>query len=242
MRFKIDFPHLSALLCLLLGMTYLSGLAKPSPINKQVRMNAATLQQDISNDEFRHAFPGFDPHAIETGIGGMDRVNQQFAGWPDMLPLGASVQVGDKTITIQDRYVVAGGTESMAFSPSTGEKRVTHQAMGYAGTNWNQVFIPPGGSLMMVQIQVQPESAPDCSDFMQYRFALEYPGLPAVEAWNFSQNERMGKYPTANAACLTSGWLYFFIPSTQIDPNLAWVTGRDLRKSGQPFSIWKLTR
>ncbi len=130
----------------------------------------------------------------------------------------------------------------MAFTPATGEKQVTWQPVTYASNAWGQVFIPPGSSLVMVQIQVQPEGPQDCADFLLYRFALQYPGYPAVQAWNIHRNDRLGKYPAADTGCPTSGWLYFYVPSTQVDIDQAWVTITILNPSGPLASIWKLSR
>lgn len=195
-----------------------------------------------SIDVFAQAFPGFDGRPFPGDFEQIDRINQQYTQWPEMNVLGTPVQVGDRKITIQDRLVVPGSAEAMAFTPATGEKQVTGRAITYAGTDWEQVFIPPGSSLVMVQMQVQPEGLPDCADFLLYRFALLSPAYPAVQAWNFSRNDRLAPYPAADTGCPTSGWLYFYVPSLKVDIDRAWITVTELRDTGPVASIWRLSK
>ncbi|MBN2471845.1 MAG: hypothetical protein JXN59_14075 [Anaerolineae bacterium] len=197
---------------------------------------------DVSaTDLFSQAFPGFDGRLFLGDFESIDRLNHQYAQWPAMHSLGDLSQVGDRKIAIQDHLLVLGSGEMMSFTPTTGEKQVIGRAMKYVGADWDKVIIPPGSSLVMVQIQVQPEAPPDCSDFLLYRFVLEVPTYPAVQAWNFPRNDRLGNYSTADTGCLTSGWLYFYVPALQIDMDQAWIAVTGLFETGPSASIWRLS-
>ena len=204
--------------------------------------NKTLSERQADADIFLRAFPGFQAKSIASQVESYDYLNQQLAGWPEMNLLGTAVIVGEKTLVIEDFKVVPGLQVAAAFAPATEQMQETKIGLSYVGEDWNQVFIPPESSLIMIKVNVQPESALGCVDFRSYRWTISYPGFPATEARYFSKNERLGNFPTADTNCLTSGWLYFYLPTLTVDPKQVWIMV-DVHIPDTPsMGIWKLSQ
>ena len=204
--------------------------------------NKSLSENQADASVFYRAFPGFQAKPITSQVESYDYLNQQLTGWPVLNPLGVSVTVGEKTLVIKDFKIVPGFQVAAAFAPATEQMQEIKTSLSYVGDDWNQVFIPPDSSLVMVKVNVQPESSGSCMDFRSYRWTISYPNFPATEAWYFSKNERLGNYPTADTNCLTSGWLYFYLPTLTVDPEQVWIMVDAHIPGMHSLGIWKLSQ
>ncbi len=206
----------------------------PQPSGNQHRSNQP------KDPIFELAFPGFNALPVQSQAFHLDPLNLQWKDWPVLLTEGQSAQVGEKMITLQASRTVPGSAEALTYTPSSGVKAVTSAGMTYDWMDWKQVFLPPGSTLLLVQITVDPESPPNCTDYQNYRFAVESRSFPTIQAWNFPHNDLLSPYPSANTDCLTGGWLYFFLPSLQVDTGALWVTVTSTLPDQSGFAIWQL--
>jgi hypothetical protein len=191
--------------------------------------------------------------------------------WPDMRYMNEGAYLLGRTIIPIEIRIVPAGNTVKGYNPVTEElseaiEYIKHViGNGFRPPTLEVVFIPPGGSLVMVQIDVQASgSDPSFSCGQDYEgprgdaFRISYPGLGEHEnAYQpeygniYSVAYTLGDFNSPFINCLDDGWLYFYLPTLDVDPSLLWlefiqtvdkkdtVTGE--RYSDTILSFWTLT-
>jgi len=165
--------------------------------------------------------------------------------WPDMRYLNEGAYLLGRTITPIDFLIIPAGNTVKAYDPNTGElfeaieyieQVIEH---GRRPPTLEVVFIPPGGSLVMVQIDVEAsETDPEfiCGDTSSYEgprgdsFRISYPGLGEHENAYTPEYGKgntiaytLGDFDAPFIDCLDDGWMYFYLPTLEVDPSQLWL-------------------
>jgi len=199
------------------------------------------------------AFPGFRPGGEGTGIFPGRMMSRDFANWPLMRYLGDSAEIAGKTFTVNEVKIVPGGNGPLAYEPATGRKRPAPDGLRtnlFDFSKNTEVFIPPNATLVMVQVDVEPEAllpppeiagcmTPDERDYGNV-LRLAYPNLGETNVIRTSHVENFGRFNSLTLLCLTSGWMYFHISTLEIDPGQLWFEIVDDEFDRQA-AIWTLT-
>lgn len=182
------------------------------------------------------AFPGFRPGVAEVDSLFPGRVvDEDFAEWPPMRYLGDSADIAGKTFTVQEVLLVPGETYPIVYEPATRNKRA---APGGLRTNLfdfsknTGVFIPPNTTLVMVRIEVEPEAVEPppgvagCVSSNERDYAgilrVSYPGLGESQVLLTDRDENFGEFRSPRIYCLSNGWIYFHVSSTEPEPDRLW--------------------
>ncbi len=197
-------------------------------------------------ERLSRAFPGF-ADGPSGRLGGPDS-----GDWPAMRHLGDSANIAGKTFTVRRAKIVTGELYPIAYEPRTGMRRSAPDGLRtdpfHFGDN-SEVFIPPNASLIMVQIDVDPEAielpsgragcqTPGERDFGDM-LRLSYPGYGEIPPLRTSSDEDFGEYASPTLYCLSSGWLYFHVGSLDIHPDELWFEIVD--DANDEFAVWTLS-
>jgi hypothetical protein len=160
--------------------------------------------------------------------------------WPEMRYLNESAELLGRTITPVDFQIHPGGDTVSVYSPR--DEQLYTDALWYISEvlekgqrAFDAVMIPPGGSLLMVQIEVEPPvSNPEETCGSSYEgprgdsFRIAYPGLGEhavayTPSYPYSGGYKLEEYAAPFVDCLDDGWLYFYLPSLEADPAKIWL-------------------
>ena len=199
------------------------------------------------------AFPGFRPGGGGAGIFPGRMMSGDFANWPQMRYLGDSADIAGKTFTVNEVQIVPGGNGPLAYEPATGRKR---SALDGLRTNLfdfsknTEVFIPPNATLVMVQVDVEPEAIehPSGEAGCQTPGERDYGGIMRVSYPRFgnanvlrtSSDENFYDFGSPTIYCMSSGWLYFHVGTLNVDPSQLWFEIVD-DEFDYKVAIWTLT-
>jgi hypothetical protein len=176
-----------------------------------------------------------------------------FADWPPMLFMGDSAEIAGKTFTVNEFKIVPGGIGPLAYEPATGRKRPAPDGLRtnlFDFSKNTEVFIPPNATLVMVQVDVEPEATEPppgnagCATSYEQDFArvlrLSYLGLGETQIILTDRDENFNEFGSPRIYCLSSGWLYFHIGTLNVDPSQLWFEIVDDDYESQ-VAIWTLT-
>ncbi|MEJ2550558.1 MAG: hypothetical protein P8Z42_00880 [Anaerolineales bacterium] len=188
--------------------------------------------------------------------------------WPEMRYLNEGVTLLGRTVTPIDFQIFPGGDTVSVYSPRDGQ--LYTDALWYitevlenGQRAFDAVMIPPGGSLVMVQIEIEPPiSNPDETCGSSYEgprgdsFRIAYPGLGEhavayTPLYPYSGGYKLQEYAAPFVDCPDDGWLYFYIPTLEADPANIWLefvqsTAWYDERTGEPIvgtklAFWTLT-
>ncbi len=199
------------------------------------------------------AFPGFNPGGGGTGIFPGRMMSRGFVDWPPMRFLGDSAEIAGKTFTVNEVQIVPGGNGPLAYEPATGRKRPAQNGLRtnlFDFSKNTEVFIPPNATLVMVQVDVEPEAllpppeiagcmTPDERDYGNI-LRLAYPNLGETNVIRTSHVENFSRFNSPTLLCMTSGWMYFHVSTLDIDPGQLWFEIVD-DEFDRKVAIWTLT-
>ncbi len=188
--------------------------------------------------------------------------------WPEMRYLNEGAELFGRTITPVDFQIFPGGDTVSVYSPR--DEQLYTDALWYitevlqeGQRAFDAVMIPPGGSLVMIQVEFQPPiSNPDETCGSSYKgprgdsFRIAYPGLGEhavayTPTYPYSGGYKLEEYAAPFVDCPDDGWLYFYLPTLEPDPAKIWLefiqtedryderTGE--RIIGTKLAFWTLT-
>ncbi len=188
--------------------------------------------------------------------------------WPEMRYLNEGAELLGRTITPVDFQIFPGGDTVSIYSPR--DEQLYTDTLWYitdvlekGKRAFDAVMIPPGGSLVMIQIEVEPPiSNPDETCGSSYEgprgdsFRIAYPGLGEhtvayTPSYPYSEGYKLEEYAAPFVDCPDDGWLYFYLPTLEADPAKLWlefvqtddgyddITGE--RFTETTLSFWTLT-
>jgi hypothetical protein len=188
--------------------------------------------------------------------------------WPEMRYLNEGVELLGRTITPVDFQILPGGDTVSVYSPR--DEQLYTDALWYitevlekSQRAFDAVMIPPGGSLVMIQIEIEPPiSNPGETCGSSYEgprgdsFRIAYPGLGEhavayTPSYPYSGGYKLEEYAAPFVDCPDDGWLYFYLPTLEADPAMIWLefvqtkdrydeqTGE--RIIGTKLAFWTLT-
>jgi hypothetical protein len=190
--------------------------------------------------------------------------------WPEMRYLHEGANLLGRTITPVDYRIIPAGDTVKAYIPADDEvvpdailyiEEILEQ--GFRPAEIDGVFIPPGGSLVMIQIDVEPpmtKSDETCGSSYEGphgdSFRIAYPDLGEhpiayTPIYPNSGGYKLGEFAAPFADCLDDGWLYFYLPTLEADPAEIWLEFVQTENgyddiTGEPYSdttlsFWTLT-
>ena len=199
------------------------------------------------------AFPGFRPGGGGTGLLPGRMMSGDFANWPPMLFIGDSAEIAGKTFTVNEFKIVPGGNGPLAYEPATGRKRSAPDGLRtnlFDFSKNTEVFIPPNATLVMVQVDVEPEAIehPSGEAGCQTPGERDYGGIMRVSYPRFgnanvlrtSSDENFYDFGSPTIYCISSGWLYFHVGTLDIDPGQLWFEIVD-DEYDRKVALWTLT-
>lgn len=198
------------------------------------------------------AFTGFRPGGEGTGVFPGRMMSRDFADWPPMLFIGDSAEIASKTFTVNEVKIVPGGNGPLAFEPATGRKRPAPDGLRtnlFDFSKNTEVFIPPNATLVMVQVDVEPEAIehPSGEAGCQTPGERDYGGIMRVSYPRFgdanvlrtSSDENFYDFGSPTIYCMSSGWLYFHVGTLKVDPSQLWFEIVDNEYDRQ-VALWTL--
>lgn len=173
--------------------------------------------------------------------------------WPEMHYLNESIELRFNTITPTDVRIVPAGNTVQIYNPATEEMLdatsiLANNEMKNRPRVIDFLFIPPGGSLIMVEIKVDPGVSCSMDDnsnpFSGDDFRISYPGLGEHQIayspfFGYSSYE-FGEYNSIYSDCPNDGWLYFYLPSLEIDPSKLWLEHISEHPEPVQMGFWTL--
>jgi len=199
------------------------------------------------------AFPGFRPGGEGAGLFPGRMLSQTFDAWPPMRYLGDSAEIAGKTFTVTDVLIVPGGNEPLAYEPATGRRRSAPDGLStnvFDFSDNTEVFIPPNATLVMVQVAVEPEAVEPppgyagCTSINERDYArilrVSYSEFAETQVILTDRDENFGGLRSPRIYCFTSGWLYFHVATSNLDPSQLWFEIVDDEFDHQ-VAIWTLT-
>lgn len=181
--------------------------------------------------------------------------------WPHMRYLGDSMEIEDRTFTILDAKIVPGRNVPMAYEPATGRFRQAPRGFFTKSVNVasnTEIFIPPGASLVMVKVDVEPEwghkgengllvCEDDQNPTMLHQLRVAYPGLGETLVLQTSLNlHHFGEFSPTSIVCMGDGWLYFHVATQDVDPTRLWFIYADVERipwaEFTEFAVWTLAQ
>lgn len=235
-------------------------------VSAPVRANNAEII--VENDEITQDTPPPPDLSIQerialalpprdvTWISDLNRlVHGNQLDWPEMKYLNESTELRGRTVTPVELRIVPAGNSVQAYHPSTGEminaeSILESNVMRDRPSTIDFLFIPPGGSLIMVKIEVRPSVT--CTGEVQgprgNDFRVAYPGFgeqelaykPSIRFIDQLPYE-FGEYNSILVDCLNDGWLYFYLPSLEIDPTDLWLEYVSEAPKPTELGFWTLT-
>jgi len=199
------------------------------------------------------AFPGFRPGGESTGLFPGRLMSLDFDSWPPMLHIGDSAEIAGKTFTVKEVLLVPGSDRPMAYEPATGRKRFAPEGLRTNLLDFSkntEVFIPPNSTLVMANIEVEPEAVErpqgqaGCETLGErdygalLRLSIERSGETTV--LRTSSDENFSQFASPTIYCLSSGWLYFHIGLITNNPSQLWfeIVDQEFKPN---YAIWGLT-
>jgi hypothetical protein len=153
------------------------------------------------------------------------------------------------SVTPIEIRIIPGSNVPLTYSPVLDITRTEPQT---APRNWGGlrgkpiVFIPPNSSLVMIRIETNPSigswvgqdeypgtttgaffECPDTGvrfDYSSSKYRLSYPTLGESEVkLDVDGYYWLGEYQPLGFGCPASGWLYFYMPSMELNPGELWL-------------------
>jgi hypothetical protein len=209
----------------------------PASIESEAFQSDDELPRFSISERFGVSFP---KAPAESGHVLNRTIHDDLSQWPEMKYLNDPVVLDGLEITISDYRIVAGGSIPIAYLPETGEM-YDAQDGGLGWGRWGSpaVVIPPGASLVMVRVDVNPpvrwendcinQSTGKKTQLNDRHLSFAYPELGEVTpirtfvpgAVNF------GPYDQPQLDCFGNGWYYFFVPIPNLENPKAWIAYND---------------
>ena len=228
-----------------------------SPPGKDVRIQAAAAAQKppeppamSAAERMQLAFAGFA--ADGERLRGFPNRMQGTGAWPPMRWIGDSAEIAGKTFTVRDARLVAGSGRPMAYEPATGRMRPAPEGLRtnlFDFSRNTEVFIPPNSTLVMIQVDVEPEGIEPPAGFAgcMTKGERDYSRELRISAQDLGENqvlltdrdENFADYRSPRLYCLSSGWLYFHVGRLGADPGKLWFEIVDEEIEGE-LAIWTL--
>jgi len=227
------------------------------PPGKDVWIQVAAAAQEppepptmSAAERMQLAFAGFA--ADGERLRGFPNRMQGTGAWPPMRWIGDSAEIAGKTFTVRDARLVAGSGRPMAYEPATGRMRPAPEGLRtnlFDFSRNTEVFIPPNSTLVMIQVDVEPEAVgkpmgeAGCDtrgerDFgNMLRLSDKAQGEGSVI--RTSSDENLAPFSSPIIYCLSSGWLYFHVGRLGADPGKLWFEIVDEEIEGE-LAIWTL--
>jgi len=188
--------------------------------------------------------------------------------WPEMRYLKEGAEILGRTITPIEYKIISGGNNVSIYAPPS--DTYFADALWYITEGLEKgrraldtVVIPPGGSLVMIQIDIEPPIVnPDNTCGSSYEgprgdsFRIAYPDLGEhpvayTPSYPYTEGYGLGDYAAPFVDCPDDGWLYFYLPTLEADPAKIWlefvqtengyddITGEQYSET--TLSFWTLT-
>jgi hypothetical protein len=199
------------------------------------------------------AFPGFRLGGEVRGVFPGRMMSGDFMAWPQMRYIGDSAEIAGKTFTLNEVKLVPGGNEPLAYEPATGRKRPAPEGLStnlFDFSKNTEVFIPPNATLVMLQVDVEPEAVekPAGEAGCQTAGERDYGGILRVSyelngssnILRTSSDENFGRFGSPTIYCFSNGWIYFHINKLDVDPSQLWFEIVDDEYDHQ-VALWTLT-
>lgn len=216
----------------------------------QISQNNRTAPNLSTQERLSLAFPAID---IPWGSELNRLVQGNELDWPEMHYLNEGIELRGRTVTPTNVRVVPAGNTVQIYNPPTDEMLdatdvLEKNRMKNRPRVIDFLFIPPGGSLIMIEIKVDPGVSCSIGDYSNplsgKDFRISYPGLGehqiAYSPVFDDPSYEFGEYNSIYSNCVNSGWLYFYLPSLEIDPSKLWLEHISEHPEPVQMGFWTL--